>query len=62
MDAPANRSWPNLAGLSKDYLTDALKAYKDGARNNAMMAGIVKDLSDADADSVAAYFAGASCK
>ena len=57
-----NRAWPNLAGLSKDYLFNALKAYKDGARNNAMMAGIVKDLSDSDAESVAAYYASASCK
>jgi cytochrome c553 len=58
----ANRSWPSLAGLSKDYLTAALKAYKGGSRTNAMMSGIVKDLSDADADSAAAYFASASCK
>jgi cytochrome c553 len=57
-----NGAWPNLAGQSKDYLVKAIKSYKDGARSNGMMAGIVKDLSDADAESVATYFAGATCK
>ena len=57
-----NRAWPNLAGLSKDYLFNAVKAYKGGARNNAMMVGIVKDLSESDAESVADYYASASCK
>ncbi len=42
----SNGSWPSLAGQSKDYLINALNAYKSGARNNAIMAGIVKDLSD----------------
>jgi cytochrome c553 len=58
----SNAAWPNLAGRSKDYLVNAIKAYKAGARNNGMMAGIVKDLSDADAESVAVYYAGAKCK
>lgn len=58
----SNGAWPNLAGQSRDYLVNALKAYKGGARSNGMMAGIVKDLSDADAESVAAYFASAACK
>lgn len=58
----SNRSWPNLAGQSKDYLINALNAYKSGARNNAMMAGIVKDLSDSDGESAAAYYAGTDCK
>ncbi len=58
----SNRSWPNLAGLSKDYLAKALQAYRSGARNNGMMAGIVKDLSNADVESVATYFASAPCR
>jgi cytochrome c553 len=57
-----NRSWPNLVGQSKAYLLGALKAYKNGTRKNGMMAGITKDLSDADAEGVAAYYAGGSCK
>ncbi len=58
----SNGSFPNLAGQSKDYLINALKAYKGGARNNALMAGIAKDLSEPDAESAAAYYAGADCK
>lgn len=57
-----NPSWPSLIGHSKDYLVNALKAYKGGARRNGMMAGIVKDLSDADMESAAAYYANATCK
>lgn len=53
---------PNLLGQSKDYLTATIAAYKDGTRKNDMMAGVVKNLSDADAETVAAYYAGASCK
>jgi cytochrome c553 len=58
----SNRSWPNLAGLSKDYLISALNAYKSGVRNNAIMAGIVKDLSDSDTEAAAVYYARAACK
>jgi cytochrome c553 len=58
----SNGAWPNLAGQSKNYLVNAIKAYKEGARNNGMMAGIVKDLSEKDAESVASYFASATCK
>jgi len=58
----SNGAWPNLAGQSRDYLVNAIKAYKSGARNNGMMAGVVKDLSDADTESVAAYYASATCK
>jgi len=56
------RAAPNLVGQSKDYLVAALNAYKDGTRKNSMMAGIVKNLSDANMESVAAYYANASCK
>jgi cytochrome c553 len=56
------RAAPNLVGQSKDYLVAALNAYKDGTRKNGMMAGIVKDLSDANMESVAAYYADARCK
>jgi cytochrome c553 len=58
----SNKSWPNLTGFSKDYIVAALKAYKDGTRKNGMMAGITKDLSDAEAGNMAAYYANARCK
>lgn len=58
----SNPSWPSLLGFSKNQLADAVKAYRSGARKNAMMAGVVKDMSDADIDGVATYYAGAACK
>ena len=54
--------WPNLAGQSGDYTLAALKSYRDGARKNPLMSVMVKDLSDADASRLAAFFAGAVCK
>lgn len=53
--------WPSLAGQSKDYLLNALKSYK-AERKNGMMNKIAKDLSDADAAALAAYYANASCR
>lgn len=58
----SNRSWPNLVGLSKDYLIKSLNAYKDGTRKNDVMAGIAKNLNETDAENVAAYYASASCR
>ena len=58
----ANRSWPNLVGLSKNYLIDALRAYREGARKNAIMAGIVSNLSDAHIEEAAAYYANTTCR
>ena len=57
-----NRSWPNLIGQSKAYLVSTLHGYKSSIRKNAMMAGIVKDLSDAEIEAVATYYAAATCK
>jgi cytochrome c553 len=57
-----NRSWPNLAGQSKEYLVNTLKSYRDGTRKNDLMTRVAKSLSDADVAGAAAYFAGAGCK
>jgi cytochrome c553 len=54
--------WPSLAGLSKDYGLTALKAYRTGDRKHALMSVMAKDLSDADATKLAAFFAGTGCK
>jgi cytochrome c553 len=58
----ANPMWPDLAGQPKEYLVIATQAYKSGARKHAMMAGIARDLSDADVENLAAYYASAGCK
>ena len=62
MGVSANPAWPSLAGQQEAYLVNALKAYQTGARQNPMMAGPVKGLSDADVGQLAAYYAGLKCK
>jgi len=57
-----NPAWPNLAGQQEGYLVSALRAYQAGARKDAMMAGLVKNLSDTDIRQLAAYYASSSCK
>lgn len=49
--------YPVLAGQYRDYLLHSLKAYKSGARQNAVMAGIVSGLSESDMENLAAWFA-----
>jgi len=47
---------PILAGQYESYLIQALKSYRDGTRQNAIMAGFASALSDQDIDDLAAYF------
>ena len=57
-----NPAWPSLAGQQQAYLVTALKAYQTGARQNSMMAGLAKSLSNTDIGQLAAYYAGLKCK
>lgn len=50
-------TYPILAGQYPSYLTQALKSYRDGTRQNAIMAGFAGALSDQDIADLAAYFA-----
>lgn len=52
--APAN---PKLAGINAEYLNKQLQNFKSGERKNAVMAGMVANLSDQDMLNLAAYFA-----
>jgi cytochrome c553 len=52
--APEN---PVLAGQHQDYLAKALKDYKTGKRNNAIMKGFAASLSNQDIADLAAWFA-----
>lgn len=58
-NSPIDPSYPKLAGQHKDYLSHALTAYKRGdapnGRNNAIMTGQVKPLSNQDILDLAAY-------
>lgn len=47
---------PLLAGQHEDYLSHALKAYRSGARQQAVMATFAQQLSDQDIADLAAYF------
>ncbi|GAB3004758.1 hypothetical protein GCM10010960_18500 [Arenimonas maotaiensis] len=51
-----DNTYPKLAGQYPDYLLKVLKDYKSGKRNNAVMAGQVQALSEADMANLAVYF------
>ena len=50
---PAN---PILAGQYKDYLLHSLKGYRDGKRQNTIMAGQIKGLTDAQLKALARFY------
>lgn len=56
-NTPVDPSYPRLAGQSADYLYQALLAYQNESRKNAIMGGIAKPLSHAEMHDLAAYFA-----
>ena len=47
---------PNLAGQRLDYMRKALKAYRDGSRNVAVMKAAIGPLSDADLDTLVRWY------
>lgn len=49
-------SYPRLAGQHRDYLEHALKSYRNGSRQNAVMAGFAGNLSDQDIADLAAWY------
>ena len=51
-------NFPNLAGLSADYLAKQLADYRDGTRTQPLMNTIAKGLSPAEAAHLAQYYAG----
>ena len=48
---------PNIKGMDVGKFTTAMKAYKTGERDHAMMQMFAKKLSDQDIDDLAAYYA-----
>ena len=55
--APIDPTYPALAGQYADYVAYALEMYRDGRRQNTLMASQAKDLKDQDIADLAAYFA-----
>lgn len=51
-------AFPILAGQHEIYLANAIRAYRSGQRDDAVMGGSVRTLSDQDIDDVAAFYAG----
>ncbi|MFK7857573.1 MAG: cytochrome c [Granulosicoccus sp.] len=49
-------TYPVLAGQYASYLEHSLKSYRDGSRQNAIMAGFASQLSDEDIADLAAWF------
>ena len=56
----SNDLWPNLAGQKKDYLIKQLKDFRAGVRQDAMMAPMVRDLTDEHIGDLAAYYSSLS--
>ncbi|HSH29559.1 MAG TPA: c-type cytochrome [Thiohalobacter sp.] len=54
----AQADYPRLAGLSKPYLLDQLRAFRDGTRTSAVMERIARALSEREMGLVAEYYAG----
>jgi len=52
-----NPAWPKLAGQGAPYIYSQLAMFKDGTRQNALMAGQAAGLSDQDMHDLAAYYA-----
>jgi cytochrome c553 len=53
-------AYPNLAGQQADYIEQALRAYKSGARQNAVMNGMAATVSEEEIPQLARYYASQS--
>jgi len=49
---------PNIAGQIENYLVKTLQLYRSGERKNEMMTIAAKELTDAEIENLAAYYAG----
>ncbi len=56
-DKTVDGQYPRLAGQYADYLLRALLEYQNGHRQNAIMAGFVKELTTQDLADLAAFYA-----
>jgi len=48
--------YPRIAGQYADYLLRSMQEYKNGRRDNAIMAGFVKELNTQDLADLAAFY------
>jgi cytochrome c553 len=54
--------YPKLAGQHPEYISKQLNNFKSGERKNAVMAGMVTNLSQEDMDNLGAYYAAQTPK
>ena len=52
-----NPIYPIIRGQYADYMVFTMKAYKDGRRQNEVMAPMMQPLSEQDMEDIAAYYA-----
>ena len=52
-----NETIPTLAAQHESYLVNALKSYRTGRRQNAIMNGVASELHDSEILDIAAYYA-----
>lgn len=57
-----NPEWPKLAGQLSAYIVQQLRGFKQGLRQNPLMAPIAQALSEQDMEDLAAYFASQELK
>ena len=57
-----NPVWPSIAGQHEAYLDRHLKLFRDGLRENALMAPMAAGLSDQDVADLSAYYSGQKLK
>lgn len=55
--AAAGAANVTLAGMDRDYLSTQMKAFKSGARPATVMHQLAKGYTDAQIETIAAYFA-----
>ncbi|GAB2517230.1 c-type cytochrome [Lysobacter humi (ex Lee et al. 2017)] len=54
--APIDPAYPILAGQYQDYIAYSLQMYRDGRRQNPLMAAQAKELTDKQIADLSAYF------
>jgi cytochrome c553 len=53
---------PSLAGLKASYISEQMRAYRDGKRTGTIMHQLAKGYTDAQIDLIAGYFAAQTAK
>lgn len=48
---------PSLAGLSQEYISEQLHAFRDGSRSNPIMSSMARNLNEKDIAALSHYFA-----